>query len=143
MGQSWMGSDFTNDDLVKMNSMVDDYQHHIIGNEVINGYACHIIELIPNPEAAVVWGKILVWISKTEYYELRAEYYDEDGILANYMTSGEIKLMGDRMLPSKMVMIPMDAEKEGHETRLEMMDTQFNIKIGEEFFSQQNMKTVR
>ncbi|HOW26492.1 MAG TPA: outer membrane lipoprotein-sorting protein [Bacteroidales bacterium] len=143
MGQSWMGSDFTNDDLVKMNSMVDDYEHHITGNEVIDGYDCYIIELIPKQEAAVVWGKILVWISKKEYYELKSEYYDEDQVLTNSMTASDIKLMGDRMLPSKMVMIPRDTEKEGHETRLEMIDTRFNIQITEEFFSQQNMKTVR
>ncbi len=143
MGQSWMGSDFTNDDLIKMNSMVDDYRHQITGNEAIGGYDCYIIDLIPKPEAAVVWGKIRIWISKKEYYELRAEYYDEDGVMANYMTSGDIKLMGDRTLPSRMVMIPMDTEKEGHETHLEMLDTEFNIKIGEDFFSQQNMKTVR
>ncbi|MBP6978893.1 MAG: outer membrane lipoprotein-sorting protein [Bacteroidales bacterium] len=143
MGQSWMGSDFTNDDLVKMNSMVDDYQHQITGSEVIDGYECYIIELVPKPEATVVWGKIRVWISKKEYFELRAEYYDEDGVLANYMTGGDIKLMGDRMLPARMVMIPMDTEKEGHETRLEMVEMQFNVKIAEDFFSQQNMKSVR
>ena len=143
MGQSWMGSDFTNDDLVKMNSMVDDYEHHITGSEVVDGYDCYIIEFIPKPEAAVVWGKILVWISKKEYYELRSEYFDEDNVLTSSMTAGDIKKMGDRMLPSKMVMIPRDMEKEGYETRLEMMDTQFNIKIAEDFFSQQNMKVVR
>jgi outer membrane lipoprotein-sorting protein len=142
MGQSWMGSDFTNDDLVKMNSMVDDYQHQITGSEVIGGYDCYIIEFIPKPEAAVVWGKILVWISKNEYYELQAEYYDEDNVLANSMKASDIRQMGDRMLPSRMVMIPRDTEKIGHETRLEMMDTQFNIRIEEDFFSQQNMKTV-
>lgn len=143
MGQSWMGSDFTNDDLVKMNSMVDDYQHQITGSEVIEGYDCYIIEFIPKPEAAVVWGKIIVWISKKEYYELQAEYYDEDNALANSMRASDIRQMGDRMLPSRMVMIPRDTDKEGFETRLEMMDTLFNIKIEEDFFSQQNMKTVR
>ncbi|MDD5508121.1 MAG: outer membrane lipoprotein-sorting protein [Bacteroidales bacterium] len=143
MGQSWMGSDFTNDDLVKMNSMVDDYYHKITGSEVIDGYDCYIIEFIPKPDAAVVWGKILVWISREDYYELQAEYYDEDDALASSMKASDIRQMGDRMLPSRMVMIPWDTEKEGYETRLEMMDTQFNIKIEEDFFSQQNMKTVR
>lgn len=143
MGQSWMGSDFTNDDLVKMNSMVDDYKHEIIGNEIIDRYNCHIIEFIPKPEAAVVWGKILVWISKEEYYELKAEYYDEDEVLVNTMEAGDIKFMGDRSLPSRMVMIPTSSEKQGNETRLELTEMQFNVDIKEGFFSQQNMKTVR
>ena len=143
MLQSWNGSDFTNDDLVKMNSMVDDYEHQITGSEVVDGYDCYIIEFIPKPEAAVVWGKILVWISTKEYYELRSEYFDEDNVLTSSMTASDIKQMGDRRLPSKMVMVPRDTEKEGYETRLDMIETQFNIKIEEDFFSQQNMKMVR
>jgi hypothetical protein len=58
MAQNWMGSDFTNDDLVKMNSLVEDYDHKLLGEETIEGYSCYKIEMIPKPEAAVVWGKI-------------------------------------------------------------------------------------
>jgi outer membrane lipoprotein-sorting protein len=141
MGQSWMGSDFTNDDLVRMNSIIDDFTHEITGTEKVEGYDCHIIELIPKPDAAVVWGKIRLWISKAEFYELKGEYYDEDGELVNTMLSSEIKKMGDRMLPSKMVMEPVD--KPGNQTILEMSDMIFNIPINDEFFSQQNMKNVR
>lgn len=143
MGQSWMGSDFTNDDLVKMNSMVDDYEHEIIGNEIIDGYDCHIIEFTPKPEAAVVWGKILAWISKDDFYELKAEYYDEDDVLVNTMEASDIKFMGDRSLPSSMVMIPMNSGKEGNETRLVLTEMQFNVDMEEDFFSQQNMKMIR
>ena len=141
MGQSWMGSDFTNDDLVRMNSIIDDFTHEIVGSELIEGYECHIIELIPKPEAAVVWGKIRLWISKAAYYELKGEYFDEDMMLINTMTSTNIKKMGDRMLPSKMVMVPVD--KPGNQTILETIDTVFDKPIDESFFSQQNMKNVR
>jgi len=141
MGQSWMGSDFTNDDLVRMNSIIDDFTHQITGSEKIDGYDCHIIELIPKPEAAVVWGKIKLWISKEEYYELKGEYYDEDGELVNTMVSSDIKTMGDRKLPAKMVMSPVD--KPGNQTILEMVDVVFNKPIDDDFFSQQNMKNVK
>jgi outer membrane lipoprotein-sorting protein len=141
MSQSWMGSDFTNDDLVRMNSIVNDYIHTILGSEAINGLDCYKIELIPKPEAAVVWGKVILWISKEEYYQMKAEYYDEDKALVTTMIASDIKQMGDRKLPSKMVMIPSD--KKGNETRLDMIDTKFNVAIDEGFFSQQNMKTVR
>ena len=74
MSQSWMGSDFTNDDLVKVNSMVEDYEHTLIGEEEIGGYKCHKIELIPKPESPVVWGKVIMWIAEDEYFQLRSEY---------------------------------------------------------------------
>jgi len=141
MGQSWMGSDFTNDDLVKMNSIIDDYEHEFIGEGVVDGYGCHKIELIPKPDAAVVWGKIIMWVSKAEYYEMKAEYYDEEGELVNTMLASEIQEMGDRRLPAKMSMVP--ADKEGHETRMHIVEMEFNISIEESFFSQQNMKRVR
>jgi outer membrane lipoprotein-sorting protein len=141
MGQSWMGSDFTNDDLVKMNSIIDDYTHEFIGEETVSGLKCHKIELIPKPDAAVVWGKIIMWVSRDEYYQMKAEYYDEDNYLVNTMTASEIEQMGDRKLPSKMSMVP--ANKDGHETRLHMENMEFNVPMEEPFFSQQNMKRVR
>ena len=69
MMQSWMGSDFTNDDLVRQSSIVEDYTHAIIGEEEVDGYECYKIELIPKPEAGVVWGKIITWISKKGYFQ--------------------------------------------------------------------------
>ncbi len=141
MGQSWMGSDFTNDDLVKMNSIIEDYTHTITGTEKVQGYDCYIIDLVPKPDAAVVWGKIRLWISKDDYYELKGEYYDEEGKLVNSMTSSDIKQMGDRKLPSRTVMVPVD--KPGNQTIMEMEDVIFDKPIDDNFFSQQNMKNIR
>jgi len=141
MSQSWMGSDFTNDDLVRMNSIVEDFDHTIISSEVIGDYDCFKIELVPHEDAAVVWGKILFWVSKKEFYELKAEYYDEDGLLVSTMTGTEIRSMGDRMLPAVMTMVP--ADKPGNKTIMEMVDVKFNVPIDDSFFSQQNMKNLR
>jgi outer membrane lipoprotein-sorting protein len=141
MGQSWMGSDFTNDDLVKLNSIVDDYEHSIIGSENIGGYDCYKIQLIPKENAAVVWGKIIMWISKKDFYEMKADYFDEDGNLVNEMTASDVKQFGDRTLPAKMVMVPLD--KPGNKTIMETLDMEFNAPIDDGFFSQQNMKRVK
>lgn len=141
MSQSWMGSDFTNDDLVRMNSIVEDYEHTILASEEIEGYDCYKIQLIPHEDAAVVWGKVHLWVSKEGYYELKAEYFDEDGQLVNIMTGTEIRQMGDRKLPAIMTMVP--ADKPGNQTIMEMVDVEFNVPIREDFFSQQNMKNIR
>ena len=69
MMQSWMGSDFTNDDLVRESSIVVDYEHNYLGEEDINGITCWKLELDPKPEAPVVWGKIISWVDK-EYNQL-------------------------------------------------------------------------
>ncbi len=141
MGQNWMGSDFTNNDLVKANSIVDDYTHKILGNETIEGYDCYKIELTPKPNAAVVWDKIIVWIAKDKYFMLKEEYYNEDGELVNRETQSDIRHFDDRDLPAKLVMAPV--KEKDKQTILEFQQLKFNIPLKPDFFSQQNMKNIR
>jgi outer membrane lipoprotein-sorting protein len=141
MGQSWMGSDFTNNDLVDKNSIVDDYVQTLQGSENVSGYDCYKIQLIPKPESAVVWGKIVVWISKKQYFLLKAEYYDEDGGLVNTETLSDVRRFGDREMPAKLMMVP--ANEPGNKTILEFKNLQFNIPMKQDFFSQENMKSLR
>jgi outer membrane lipoprotein-sorting protein len=141
MMQSWMGSDFTNDDLVKQSSIVEDYHHEFIGEETIQGYDCWKIQLTPKPEAGVVWGKIVAWISKKEYFELKVDYYDEDENIVKSFTGSKPEKMDDRTVLTYWEMIPVDDP--GNKTILEYDKIKFNIKIDQSFFSEQNMKRVR
>ncbi|MFC2118291.1 outer membrane lipoprotein-sorting protein [Bacteroidota bacterium] len=141
MSQGWMGSDFSNDDLLKESSIVVDYNQNIIGNETIEGMDCYKIELLPLEDAAVVWGKIIKWISKDEYLQLKSEYYDEDEYLIRTEFASDIKIMDGRLIPTHMELIP--EEKEGHKTLVDIKSVQFNTALNDNFFSQQNMKRIR
>ena len=141
MMQSWMGSDFTNDDLIKESSIVEDYTHRIVGDSIILDRECYKIELLPKPEAPVVWGKIYSWIDKNDYIELRSELYDEEGFLINEVLFSEIKDLDGRLLPSVMEYIPVD--KEGHKTVMRYHTVDYDIPVDESFFSLQNMKRVQ
>ena len=141
MMQSWMGSDFTNDDLVKQSSIVQDYTHKFIGDENINGYDCWKIQLTPKPDAGVVWGKIVSWISKKEYFQLKADYYDEDENIVKSFNGSDPQKMDDRTVLTHWEMVPVD--EPGNKTILDYDKIDFNIKIDQSFFSEQNMKRVR
>ena len=141
MSQGWMGSDYTNDDILKESSIVVDYDQKIVGEENISGLDCYKIELMPKEDAAVVWGKVMKWISKKEYWQMKTEYFDEDGELVRTEIASKVKNFGDRNLPSHIEIIPTG--KPGHKTVLDVLSAQFNIKLSEGFFSQQNMKRVR
>lgn len=141
MMQSWMGSDFTNDDLVKESSIVKDYTHKLIGQETIENYPCYKVELIPLEDAPVVWGKIYMWISQDEFLWLKAEFFDEDGFLVNTEILTDVKKMDDRIIPTRMEMIP--ADKEGHKTIMTFDNIDFEVPIKDSFFSIQNMKRIR
>ncbi|MDP4234447.1 MAG: outer membrane lipoprotein-sorting protein [Bacteroidota bacterium] len=141
MSQSWMGTDFTNDDLVREASIVEDYDQRLLGEESIGSEACYKIELLPKKEAAVVWGKVFLWVEKTNDLMLRAEYYDEDGTLINTMIGSDIKMLGGRLIPARMEMIP--ADKKGNKTVLIYSSLVFDRPIDDSFFGTQNMQRVR
>ncbi|MEJ5262466.1 MAG: outer membrane lipoprotein-sorting protein [Ignavibacterium sp.] len=141
MLQSWMGSDFTNDDLVRESSVINDYTHKIIGEEKLNGYDCYKILLTPKPQVGVVWSKIITWITKDTYLQPLVEYYDEDNQVVKKFVGSELKLMDGRKIFTHWEMIPLD--KPGSKTIMDYNKIQFNIKIDESFFSEQNMKKVR
>ena len=93
MQQSWMGTDFTNSDLVREDSYVNDYSSAITGDSTIEGRDCYKITLLPKPHAGVVWGKVICFISKKDLLELRLEFFDEDGYLVNIMNATDIKTL--------------------------------------------------
>lgn len=141
MLQSWMGSDFTNDDLVRKSSVINDYTHKLLGEEKLDGMNCYKIQLTPKPEAGVVWSKIITWIEKETYLQPRIEYYDEDGFLVKKFIGTNLQKMDGRNIFTHWEMIPED--KPGNKTVMDYNEIKFNIKTEESFYSEQNMKRVR
>lgn len=141
MLQSWMGSDFTNDDLVKESSVVNDYEHSLGPDTVVNNLDCYKIILTPKPDAPVVWGKIVTYIDKEEFNQHIVYYYDEDDFLINTMLLTDIKNMGGRIIPTHLEMIPADEPE--NKTVIEYLKMEFDLDFDEKFFSQQSMKRVR
>ncbi len=140
MSQSWMGSDFSNNDLVRESSIVTDYTYKLLSDSTINGYECYRIEMTPKPEAPIVWSKVISFISKDDYLQLRAEYYDENSDLVRVMTGSEIAELDGRLLPTRMEMNPM--KEQGQKTVVTYQDIAFDIDVSESFFSIQNMKRI-
>jgi outer membrane lipoprotein-sorting protein len=141
MSQGWMGSDYTNDDILKESSVVKDYTHEIIGEEMIDGRVCYKIRMVAKADAAVVWGHQIRWIDKKDLLFLKSELYDEDGSLVRTETGSEIRTMDGRIIPTRIELQP--AEEKGNKTIIEIKDMKLNIPIEEKFFSQQNMKMIR
>lgn len=141
MSQSWMGTDFTNDDLVKEASILEDYDHSFMEDVIVDGLDCYKIQLIPKPKSAVVWGKIIMAIDKKNFMMLHVEYFDEDKVLINTMYCSDIKIMGGRLLPGKMEMVP--ASKKGNKTVLIYNSIVFDTPLEDSFFTTQNITKVK
>jgi outer membrane lipoprotein-sorting protein len=141
MSQSWMGTDFTNDDLVKEASIADDYIHTFAGEMTIDGRPCHRIELTPKPQAAVVWGKVILWIDKKDNLMLHGEYYDEGGTLVNTLHASDIKMLGGRLLPGRIEMTP--ADKPGNRTVMLYSALTFDTPLSDGLFTTQNMSKTQ
>ncbi len=141
MSQSWMGSDFSNNDLVNESSILTDYDHYMAGEETLEGRKCWKIRLVTKPDAPVVYDEVYVWIDQSTYNQLRIEYYGEDNELLDTMEFSDIRNMSGREIPSRMEIIP--ADEEGHKTVIRYEAIDFNPGITESFFTKQNMTKVR
>jgi len=141
MSQGWMGSDYTNDDIMRESSVVNDYEHEFAGEEIINGRECYKIRMTAKKDASVIWGQQIRWIDKKDFLFLKAELYDEDGMLVRTETGSEIKMMDGRNIPTRIELIP--SEEQGKKTIVTIKEIKFNIPVTEDFFSQQNMRTIR
>ena len=141
MGQSWMGSDFTNDDMVRESSTVNDYTHALEKNEKVREFDCYKVILTPKEDAAVVWGKVIMWIAVKSFTEIKTEFYDEDNILINTFNGYDVKPYGSRTLASRMEIVP--ADKPNQKTIMTVEKYDFDSAADESFFSQQNMQKVK
>lgn len=138
MHGSWMGSHFTNDDLVKESRLADDYDPEILFEGMRDGRQVIEFALTPRPEAPVVWGRIVIVVLADGYLPLASRYYDEDGQLARSATFSEIREMGGRRLPAVMRVVP--ADKPGEYTELIYEKMVFGRQLSEDFFSLQEIR---
>lgn len=133
MLQSWNGSDFTNDDLVRESNLSDDYSQTLLGEEIISGEKFWKIELVPKPGAAVVWGKLYYWVRKSDFTPGDIQYYDENGTLVREMTFSDVMQSGKRVLPTVWTMV--NKLEAGKSTTLQITSIEFDIKISDSIFS--------
>jgi outer membrane lipoprotein-sorting protein len=137
---SWMGSHFTNDDLVKDSRMIRDYTITVAFAGERDGETIWEFQLLPRPAAAVVWGKILLEVRQRDLMPLRQRYYDEDGALARTMTFADFREMGGRLIPTEMEMRPSNHPQEF--TRVRYEDLRFDVALDDSFFSLRRLRNL-
>lgn len=141
MNQSWMGTDLSNDDLVKKTSMANDFDHELIASEKINDIDCYHISLIPHEDTEVIWGKIEIWVDNAHFNILKQQSFDEDLALVNTVEGSIVKEMDGEILPTILVFYP--ADKPGQKTIMEYLTLKFNVKIPDYYFTTQFMTKVK
>ena len=135
---SWMGSHFTNDDLVKESRMEDDYNPRISFEGERNGRKTIEFTLIPKPEAPVVWGQVVATVLAEGYLPLTQIYYDEDMAVARTLTFSDIRPLAGRPRPTVMRVVPADKPEEYTEIVYERLE--LNVGIDDAFFSLASLK---
>ncbi len=135
MMSSWMGSDFTNDDLVKESSMLRDYDYRLMENPDPDHY---YVELIPKANTPIVWGKIVITARKSDYIPVREEFFDEDGTKMRVMELKEIKPMGGRTVPTIIELIPLN--KKNRKTTIRYISAEFDKPLDKDVFTLRTLK---
>jgi outer membrane lipoprotein-sorting protein len=135
---SWMGSDFTNDDLVKEFSLFSDYTYSKV-HPPDEDTSWLYINSVPREDLPVVWGNIVIAVRKSDHIPMWQKYYDEKGNLMRVLTYSEIRKFGDRTIPATMEMVPQN--KEGHKTVIRYTTVEFNANVQDEMFSLRELRT--
>lgn len=140
MGQSWMGSDFSNKDIARADDIIDQYDHTLLSVTDEDGMTVYEIESIPHEEAAVVWGREVLRI-REDHVVLQHAFYDQDGELVKMLESLEIAEMGGRTIATRQRMGEVDADDEWTEVRIDAAD--YTVTISDSLFTLSNLRNPR
>ncbi len=140
MAQSWMGSDFSNNDLSKTDSILEDYTHEIIRTETEDDHKVFVIKAIPKPNAPVVWGMEILKI-RDDNILIQESFYDEDKKLVKELTASQIEMLGGRLYPRVWYMRKI--EKKDEYTKIFYKDAKFDLNMPDRHFSLSNLKNPR
>lgn len=140
MGSSWMGSHFTNNDLVKASRLVDDYTIALTGQGTLGGVPQYVFTLTARPDAPVVWGKIEVTVQQESLLPTREIFYDEDGTAVRALEFGNYKEVGGRQLAGALTVRPLDGS--GEFTRITYDSIEFDVSLPESMFTVQHLKSL-
>ncbi len=141
LAQSWMGSDFSIEDVLQTRSFAYNYTSRLIGQKMLDDNPCYHIELTPRPGTAVVWGSVHTWITTAGYNQVRVEFFDQQGQLVQVMEASEFTSWQGRSLPSRIQMTPL--AKPGNKTILHVNKYVFGQDLDDGFFSLQQMRRIR
>jgi outer membrane lipoprotein-sorting protein len=140
MSQSWMGSDFSYNDLAKSDDIITEYTHRLLATDQAGGHTVWTIEAIPKPGAPVVWGKVALTI-RDDYVVTEETFFDQDLKPARRMQTDRIATLDGRPYPVTMTMHPLDAPDQW--TRIDTSDGRFNVSVPEYFFTLSNLQNPR
>lgn len=138
MMSSWMGSDFTNDDLAKEFTLLDDYRYEFTTVADPRPGTLYV-KCVPREELPVVWGHIVIAVDEKTSQPLFQNYYDESGKLMREMIFRELRKFGKREIPSVIELIP--ANKKNQKTIVRYLEAEFDVKIAEDTFSLRNLQS--
>jgi len=140
MMSSWMGSDFTNDDLVKEYTFLDDFEFRLTDYKEKGDKNRIYIECIPKKGIPIVWTKIIICVNKDNLIPIWQKYYGDRGEVVRVMNFYDVKKIGKRIVPTKMEMVPLN--KKGHKTVFKYLDIKYDIKLDKSIFSLRNLRNI-
>lgn len=135
--QPWLGSDFTYDDMVREASYANDYTHRLVSERAEGEMMVYDLELLPKAESAVVWGKVLLTVDRTELLPLQVKFFNERGDLVRTLRYSERRLMGGRMIPTQWEMRP--EAQPGKQTTIVVRSAVYDKVIPTGTFTLQNL----
>ncbi len=141
MTSSWMGSDVTNDDLVRGSSYEDDYTTEMSPKEAKGGEVC--VTTTPKPSAPVTWSRIVGCFDQETLTPTRQVFYDEKDRAARRISFADVKTMDGRVIPTRMTIEPLIGENKGNKTVMTYVEMDFDADVDPRVFSLSSLRRAR
>ncbi len=140
MTQSWMGSDFSYDDMTQTEDTVDDYDHRLLESRRSGGFTLYVIESVPKRGKPIVWGKLIITV-RSDNVVMRQDFYDQRGALVRSMITDQVRNIAGRPYPAVMTMTSEAKPQEW--TRMTTVSAEFNIAVPNYLFTRSNLQNPR
>jgi outer membrane lipoprotein-sorting protein len=140
MGQSWMGSDFSNKDVARADDIIDQYTHSILASEEIDGVMVYTIESIPLEDAAVVWGREVLKV-REDHVVIEHAFFDQDGELVKTLKTLEIGAMGGRTIATRQRMLKTEEPDEW--TEIAVIEVEYELELKDSLFTLSSLRNPR
>lgn len=140
MNQSWMGSDFSNKDISRTDDILEQYDHTLLGDAMLDDLVVYEIESVPHEDSAVVWGREVLYV-REDNVMVEQQFYDQDNALVKTLRTLEFAEMGGRAVAARQRMEKRDSPEEWTEIIID--NVEFDVELNDSVFTLSNLRNPR
>lgn len=135
--ESMMGSDFSYEDAMENDKLVEQYDAKLLGEETVESRLCYKLELTAKVKK-ISYPRRMLWVDKERFITLKAQFFALSGMLLKEMVVLKVKKINNRYFPVKLKMI--NKQRGNSYTLFEMESIILDEPVSDSIFTKQQLE---